>query len=449
MKRTLALIMGLILTASALSACSDPSEFSKKENLSADYTRSTDPTENYNYNDAASSPSSYNNYSNLMTDFELKMFRNYYSLKESKNNSFVFSPASTALQLGLIANGASGDSKSEISLLLGGSELTVEDINRCSSYFISRMQAVSKSSNTEVDELTGEKIEETVTEYIKFDNNLFFNDTSDIKTSFLQTNSNFYGDDIFRFMFSDENSLTKINSHFSGFTKNNVISKLDENQTFISINATDINDTWLEPYAQSDIEKGTFKAADGEREVNYMTSNESYIKSNKAQGIIKYTSKNPLRLVLVMPNEGITLEDYIADFNNLEYSNLLESVDITEKVTAKIPEFSIASENSACPMSKTLTKSGLYSLFTDEATFSDMTYTDDFRLNEIYEVTPTVSVNAAGLGGATGNDGKAPSENRVKELEETETTVEFNRPFIFLVIDNDTNIPLYIGTVNN
>lgn len=449
MKRTLALIMGLILTASALSACSDPSEFSKKENLSADYTRSTDPTENYNYNDAASSPSSYNNYSNLMTDFELKMFRNYYSLKESKNNSFVFSPASTALQLGLIANGASGDSKSEISLLLGGSELTVEDINRCSSYFISRMQAVSKSSNTEVDELTGEKVEETVTEYIKFDNNLFFNDTSDIKTSFLQTNSNFYGDDIFRFMFSDENSLTKINSHFSGFTKNNVISKLDENQTFISINATDINDTWLEPYAQSDIEKGTFKAADGEREVNYMTSNESYIKSNKAQGIIKYTSKNPLRLVLVMPNEGITLEDYIADFNNLEYSNLLESVDITEKVTAKIPEFSIASENSACPMSKTLTKSGLYSLFTDEATFSDMTYTDDFRLNEIYEVTPTVSVNATGLGGATGNDGKAPSENRVKELEETETTVEFNRPFIFLVIDNDTNIPLYIGTVNN
>lgn len=449
MKRTLALVMGVILSASSLCACGDPSEFAKSEQLSMEYTRSTDPTENYNYNDGANTPSAYNNYSSYITDFELKMFRNYYSLKGDKNNSFVFSPVSTSLQLGLIANGTSGDTKSELVFALGGSDLTAEEINQCSSYFKSRIEAVSKSGDNEVDELSGKKAEPTVDEYVKFENNLFFNDTSDIKTSFLQTNSSFYGNDIFRFMFSDGNALTKVNSHFSDFTQNDVISKLDESQTLFSVTATDISDKWLDAYAQSDVEKGTFKAADGEREVNYMTSNESYIKTDKAEGVIKYTSKNPLKLVLVMPNENISLEDYVADFNNLEYSNLLGSVDITKKVTAKIPEFSIASEETAVAMSETLTKSGLYSLFTDIATFSDMTHTDNFKLNEIYEVTPSISVNAAGIGGVNGNDGKAISENRVKELEDTDMTVEFNRPFIFLLIDNETNIPVYIGTVNN
>ena len=449
MKRTIALIMGLILSASALCACGDTSEFSKKEQLSNDYTRSTDPTENYNYNDGANTPSAYNNYSSYLTDFELKMFRNYYSLKDDKDNSFVLSPVNTSLQLGLIANGASGDTKSEIVFALGGSDLTAEEINQCSSYFKSRMEAVSKSGDNEVDELTGKKAEATVNEYVKFENNLFFNDTSDIKTSFMQTNSSFYGNDIFRFMFSDENALTKVNSHFSDFTQSNVISKIDENQTLFSVSSIDISDNWLDAYAKSDIEKGTFKSTDGEREVNYMTSNESYIKTEKAQGIIKYTSKNPLKLVLVMPNEDISLEDYIADFNNLEYSNLIGSVDITKKVTAKIPEFSIESGETAIAMSETLTESGLYSLFTDESTFNDMTHTDNFRLNEIYEVTPAISVNASGIGGVNGNDGKEISENRVKELEKTDMTVEFNRPFIFLLIDNESNIPVYIGTVNN
>lgn len=449
MKKTIALLMGLILSASALTACSDPSEFSKKEQLSVDYTRSTDPTENYNYNDGAITPLSYNNYANTVTNFELKMFRNYYSLQEDKNASFVFSPINTTLQLGLLANGASGDTKSEIVLAMGGGDLSLDEINKCSSYFKSRMEAVSKTGDNEVDELSGKKAEETVDEYVKFDNNLIFNDTSDVKTSFLQKNANFYGSNIFRVMFSDENALTKINNHFSSYSNESIVSELDENNTLISMTATDISDLWLDPYTKEDLEKGKFKASSGEREVDFMKSNERYISTEKAEGVIKYTSKNPLKFVFVMPKNDVSLENYIKDFNNLEYANLLDSMDITTKTTSKIPQFSIESKKAPSTLSETLSKCGLYTLFTEEATFADMTHSNDFWLNEMYDITPAISVGAAGVGGTNGLNGKTVSDNRVKELEKTEKSIEFNRPFIFLVIDNETNIPVYIGAVNN
>ena len=437
------------MTASSLSACSDPSVFSGDETLSDDYARNTSYEDTYNYSDGATSaPQSYNTYSSSITNFELKLFRKYYSQLADKSESFVFSPASTSLQLALLMNGASGDTKDEISIALG-SDLTLDNINQCSSYFKSRLEAVSTTGDGEVDELSGKTQEATETEYIKLKNTLFFNDTADVKTSFLKANSDYYGGDIFRFMYSDENALTKINGHFNSFTSADIISSLDGKKSLFSVTASDISDKWLDSYAETDIEKGTFKSDSGDSEVNFMTSNEYMIKSETATGVIKYTSKNPLKLVLVMPNEGIALEDYISDFTNLEYSNLVDSMDITQKVTAKIPEFSISSEKTAQPLSDALTESGLYSLFTENATFGNLTNSEDFVVDEMYEVTPEFSVSAAGIGGIGNKDTSAPIKERTKALSETDKTVEFSRPFIFLLIDNESEIPIYIGAVNN
>lgn len=449
MKRTLTLLLALVMSASALCACSSPDEFSNDEKLSQDYTRSTDPEESFNYNDGAENPPSvYNNYLSYITNFELRMFRNYYSLSEDKNSSFVFSPISSALQLSLISNGASDDTKNEISLALG-SDLTIDDLNQCSSYFKSRMEAVSKQTSGEVNELSGKEEEATATEYVKLENNLFFNDTSDIKTKFLQANASFYGEDIFRFMFSDENALTKVNKQFSDFTDKDAISKLDENGSLISITASDISDLWLNPYAETDIEKGSFKATGGDRDVNYMTSFESYIKSEKAQGVIKYTSKNPLKLMLVMPDENISFDEYISDFNHLEYTKLIESFDITKNVNAVIPEFSIKSDGVVKPLSSVLEESGLYTLFTEDAEFSSMTHSNDLVFNEMYEITPSISVSRTGISGTVANNDRTALVKHNKEVNKAETDLKFDRPFIFLLIDNESDIPVYIGTVNN
>lgn len=52
-------------------------------------------------------------------------------------------------------------------------------------------------------------------------------------------------------------------------------------------------------------------------------------------------------MMVIMPNEGVSLDDYATDFTSLEYTTLLDSVDVTKTAKAKIPEFSVSGDKSA------------------------------------------------------------------------------------------------------
>lgn len=448
MKKIIALLLCLSMSAAVLCSCADDTKFSDGDTLSKKYTRSTNPTDTFNYNDGVTTPPTvYNTYASQITDFELKLFRNYRKLNKSQSGTFALSPINTALQLGLMANGASADTQEEI-ISVFGNDLTVDGINSCSSYFLSRIEAVSQKSDSETNELNGKTTKKTTNDYVKLQNSLCVNDISDIKTTFLQTNSNYFGTDIYRFLFKDQNSVAKLNNSFSEYTDKSAINKLDSSNSLVSVSGADICDTWLNAYAKTEVTKGTFKASSGDKSVNFMTSNENYIKSDLAQGIIKYTNSTPLKFIAVMPNEGISIDDYISDFNNLEYSNLLNGMDLKTKVCAKIPEFSVNSLSESRDLTPALTKSGLYTLFTKDATFSNMTHTDKFMFNKMYEIQSKITVNAAGIGGQKTNGTSAALDKRTASLAKTDKTIEFNRPFIFLIIDNESSIPLYVGVVN-
>lgn len=56
---------------------------------------------------------------------------------------------------------------------------------------------------------------------------------------------------------------------------------------------------------------------------------------------------NTSQMMVIMPNEGVSLDDYATDFTSLEYTTLLDSVDVTKTAKAKIPEFSVSGDESA------------------------------------------------------------------------------------------------------
>lgn len=443
MKKILSLFLCIALSALTLCACGDNTQISSKENLSGNYTRSNDVEQTYNFKDgAADSPSSYNEFKNEITDFELKLFRN--SFKQNGGGVYVTSPVNVVAELGVLANGASKDSQAEIMNALGD-DINLSSLNECMSYFLSRIQEVANLGNEKIDELTGKKITSDSTSYVKLKEALVFNDTLDVKSKFLQTNADYYGSDIFRIDFSDENSLLKLNNEFSDFS-GKTVGSLDNSNSLISILGADICDTWLDAYSQDDISEGIFKASSGDKTVNFLTSNESYMRSDTAQGVVKYTSKTPLKMLFIIPNEGITLDEYISNFTNLEYQNLLGSIDITKSATAKIPEFSTESSE-AVSIKEAVSSSGLYTLFTEDSTFANLTNSTEFVFNDMYELSPKLTFNAAGIGGVSSNDATHILGKRTTELEKCDTTLEFNRPFMFMIIDNETNIPVYMGTV--
>lgn len=436
MKKIIAAALCLASLAFILCSCSNGKSFSDGDNLLSEHTRSTDTDKTFNYADGAlQPPNEYEIFAGDVTEFTLRMFRSYNS---TQDGTYVFSPVSAALQLGLAANGASGETRDEI-LSAVGKNTDLDTLNESFSYFKSRIQAVA-SANQE-SEADGD---ETLSR-VKLGAYMLVNDTSDIKSKFVQTDADYYGTDIFRFMFSDENSLTKVNSLFSDFKTDSALEKLDKNQTLVSATASDVCDVWLRPYTDSDIEKGSFKAESGDRELTYMTSSETYMKTDSAQAIIKYTSKTPLKLMAILPNEDIALDDYISDFTSAELSKLFDSVDFSRNANAVLPEFSIDSGGSAKDITEVLEKSGMYSLFTDLAEFNNLTRSDGFKFNAMYELTPKFSLNSSGIGGVEAIGGGSLLSERTEEPQTPEVTVKFDRPFIFLVLDNESNIPLFAG----
>lgn len=437
LKRLLTALLCGAVPLCALCACSNPNEFTKDELLSANYTRSEDASVTYNYADGAEEqPAAYNSYANLITGYELKLFR----FTAAQNKTFAFSPSADALGLSLLANGAKDDTLSEIMLALG-SELSLDDLNTCSSYFKSRMESVAKQNSEKKDELSGKTITDDTAVPVNLYGALLFNDKTDVRTTFLQKNADFYGEDIARFNFDDENSNTKLN------TLMGTELEVKKDDSLYSVNYAKFSDLWLKPYGAEDISSGKF----GGNETSFMSSAENYLHTDSAEGIIKYTAKNPLKLVLVMPNKDIKIEDYVKTFDSVEYSKLLESFNATSTANASVPQIEISASGTPTAISSTLQKSGLYTLFSDKADFGNLAHSDNVRLNEFYELNNGFCLDKNGVSTATD---KLPDSTLAKGSSAQDTTgkakaLVFDRPFIFMLIDNETSIPVYMGVYSN
>ncbi|MEE0674740.1 MAG: serpin family protein, partial [Ruminococcus sp.] len=219
MKKSISLLTAAALSLCVLGACADNGSISGSERLSEKYSRSKDTSLTYNFADGAQeTPDAYNSFTNQATSLELKLFNSLFSGELKNSDKIFFSPASTVLQLGLMLNGASDDAKSELLLAFGG-ELGVDSLNQCSSYFKSRMESVS-SLDSEKSKGDPNAEAEEPKEHVSLKNSLFVDSDCNIKTSFLQSNADFYGNDIFKLDFSSRDSLvTKLSDYSESLGK--------------------------------------------------------------------------------------------------------------------------------------------------------------------------------------------------------------------------------------
>lgn len=436
-------ILSAVLTATLillLTACSNSNEFSDGETLSKEYTRNTDASVTYNYADGAETPpANYNAYASEISDLELRLYRNLYA--QSKGTAF--SATDAVSQLALFANAASGSTRNEY-LTAFGSELPLDTINTCTSYLVSRLKAVSGAETEEYNELKGEKQKtSSKDDYVKLYNNVFINDSSDIKTSFLQTNADFFGSDIFRFSFDGENALDKVSSKLGS----GVLTELDKNGHLVSVSSSSVADKWLEPYTKEDIQTGTFNATYGAVDKTFMKSNEHLLKSNKATAVLKYTKSNPLVFLAILPNEDISIDDYVQKLDYTELSKLLESFSIKNYATAYIPEFTINSEDKATSLKAVAEKSGLKTTFTEESDYKNLSHSGDIYPDDIMQKLPSITVNAYGINKTEKSTGVSFADEHIQKIEYSKTELKLDRPFVYMLLENENYIPLYIGTV--
>ena len=358
-----------------------------------------------------------------VTDFAIRLFK---QTNENGKNTLI-SPLSVLCALAMTANGAEGETREQMEAVLG---MSVEELNL---YLYSYINSLPQ----------GEKYKLSVA------NSIWFKDDSrfTVNQNLLQTNADYYGADIYKTPFNKQ-TLKDINNWVKNETDNmipKVLEDIPDAASMYLINALAFEAEWTEIYERDQVRDKTFTKEDGtKQDVELMYSTEGkYIEDENATGFIKYYKERKYAFVALLPNEGVTVSEYVNSLDGASLAALLANAE-SRSVETAIPKFESEYD---IEMSSILEAMGMSNAF--NVTFADFTGIGDSTEGGIYisKVIHKTYIQVGEKGTKAGavtaiemNDGSAGPPDEVKQ-------VYLDRPFVYMIIDCETNIPFFIGTV--
>ena len=360
-------------------------------------------------------------------DFAVRLFRRCF---DAEKNTLV-SPLSVLSALAMTANGAKGETLAEMEKTLGMST------NELNAYFKSMLERI--------------RAEEGDTFRFHLANSVWF--TSDerftVNRDFLQTNADYYGADVYRAPFDDA-TLAAINGWVNENTDGMIPSILDRipaDALMYLVNALAFEAEWIEIYDEYQVYPGDFKLADGmTRKVDFMHSEESrYLADGDAAvGFVKNYKGGKYAFAALLPKAGTSLSDYIASLDGERLLGILSSSEICT-VNAALPKFEVEFSDD---LAEALGDMGMPAAFGPSADFSGLGTSTGGNISisrVLHKTFISVAEQGTRAGAATVvemNDGCAP------EFEEPKY-VTLDRPFVYMLIDRETNVPFFIGTLTD
>ena len=358
-------------------------------------------------------------------DFAVRLFQN--SMEEGKNT--LISPMSVLYALAMTANGADGETLAQMEKVFG------MDIRNLNGYLFA-----SPWLNPDAE---GNKL------YLS--NSIWFKDDPnfEVNKTFLGINRDYYGAGAYQVPF-DESTRNEINDWVKTNTKGmipEIIDEIPEDAVMYLVNALAFEAQWEKIYDEYQVREGDFTTEDGTRQdVEMMNSQEhSYLEDDMATGFVKYYKDRKYAFVAMLPNEGISISQYVESLSGEHLQNLLSD---PEEVTvfATMPKFETEYD---IEMSRVLQEMGMTDAFDWQvADFSRLgTYNVDgmnICINRVLHKT-YISVTEQGTkaAAATAVEAKAYGAMPIPDFKE----VVLDRPFVYMIIDCETNLPFFIGTM--
>ena len=354
-------------------------------------------------------------------DFSLDLFKE--SLDENQNT--LISPLSAIYALAMTANGADGETRAQMEELFG---MSVEQLNL---YLYSYADSLS-SGNAKAT--------------LNVANSVWFRNDGRINVSpeFLQNNADYYGADIFAAPF-DDTTLVDINFWVKNKTNGmipEILNEIPSDAVMYLINALCFEAFWEVPYDEEyALKEGTFKAKDGSAQdaVFMYGSEDYYFEDEQALGFMKRYEDPRYAFAAILPNEGVSLDEYIATLDAQKLSHFLENKQWADVYT-RIPKFSAEGETD---LAKILKNMGMTDAF--DSSKADFSYIadEDVYIGDAFQKT-FIDVNEDGTKAGAATVIQAESESApIKTV-----TITLDRPFIYILLDTKNNIPIMIGTLN-
>lgn len=342
----------------------------------------------------------------------------------------LISPLSVLCALAMTANGAGGETLAQMEDVFG---LSVQELNEYLHAYIDSLPA-------------GDKYK------VSLANSIWFKDDDrlNVKQNFLQTNADYYGASVYKAAF-DSNTLKDINDWVSDNTDGmieDILDKIPDEAVMYLVNALAFDAEWQNIYKENEVREGTFTTESGEaRNVEMMYGSEDrYLDDGSATGFLKYYADRKYAFAALLPEKGISLTEYIASLTGDGLMSTLENAQSVQVNTA-IPKFE---SGYSVEMSDILKSMGITDAFDGGlADFTGLgTWTDgNIFINRVIHKT-YIAVDEKGTKAGAATVVEMVAGTAIMEPEEPKT-VYLDRPFVYLLIDCETNLPLFIGGVTD
>lgn len=360
-------------------------------------------------------------------DFSLELFNQ----ARSKGNNSLVSPTSVFLALGMTANGADSNTLKEFENLLGNQGINIKDLNAYYSSLTKKLTNVYSGK-------------------VSIANSIWFrqSESLNVKKDFLQNNSDFYKAAAYKADFDSRKTVEDINNWVKNNTNNlidKIVDVIDTDAIMYLINTVYFEAQWEKPFAKNDVCQGVFKLKDGtQKTVDFMHSEEiSYIRDDKAKGFIKPYNNGKYSFVALLPNEGVSIDSYVASLSGNYFISILKN---STKEVVYVDLLKFKSEYSI-HLVEPLKQMGLKDCFDGgKANFSKIASSSSGNIyvsDVLHKTFITVDTQGTKAGAATKVEMKALG------IIKNAHTITLNRPFLYAIIDNETNLPLFIGIMMN
>ncbi len=342
----------------------------------------------------------------------------------------VLSPVSAYLALGMAGKGAKGDTLAEFQQVLG-----------------TDLECIPHSLMTTLPrDLEGMKI--------ALANSAWVDDQFEAEKDYLVGIDSFYLSDVYRATLSTQQTMQDMNAwideNTNGLIPTLLKEPLDEDVVLALFNTIYFNGEWMYEFKEENTTERDFVTEDGTVEqvemMHLYGEGLQYVNTEDAVGVVLPYEDESMAMVALMPAGNQTVREM---YEAMEWSDIADILAQkgTKLCNLQLPKFEVTFERN---LNNSLQEMGLEKAFDEtQADLSGMGKTKDgtnIFIDLVFQKA-VVIVDEEGTEAAAVT--QVLVENRSCAIEEPPVNIFFDRPFLYMIVDLEKEIPLFMGIMDN
>ena len=356
------------------------------------------------------------------------LFKAVSSAGQQKGKSLLLSPLSLMYVLGMLNDGAGGDTEAEISSLFGLPADSKAAINGYCQTLLAQAPLVDPSVMLHTANIVATASDMMTTQRYR----------EDVQRCYAAETSSLD--------FTQPSSLQFLNCWCNEETQGiipSILDRLDPATRMVLMNAVYFKATWTEKFDTTDTRDEAFAGEDAQTAIVPMMHRKAialYAPGDVYSALcLPYGSGTRWQMMVLQPNEGKTVDDVVSSLTSTSWEDLWQRNRDRYLVDIKMPRFRTASD---VVLNDIVSQIGAPLMFSGQADFSSMTENHECLFVSLLKQKTAIEVSEEGTKASAVS---AAGMITADLFEPQEVDFHANRPFVYIIREDSSGAVFFIG----